>query len=232
MCLNVIWEKLEDKILELERKKEKEGKIHYQCLEEFLRRIDPNLNFERNFKRRKDCTNRNRKYRPDIILKKTYAQKDLYFLLEFKRICNGEFNITLLSENKLYLCSDGILSNWEDFIRGGKSNYPNKDRDGIGQIKGYVLCSDYGDNEVYGIITNGFLWVIFNYNNSTNYDDIARKSVEEDNIIYFKLPEDIEAFRCFFLEVNGDGLHNWRSLRKRMMKNKLIVINHEEEEIS
>jgi len=107
-------------------------------------------------------------------------------------------------ENNCRLGSNGELINFEQYLEG-EVEYPNRDGDGIGQVRGYfyiLMYYGYLHENAFAILTNGECWVVFNFRRPQNIDnrdeilEIARSGLlNEDERNCYRLPQDFEVLR-------------------------------------
>jgi len=116
-------------------------------------------------------------------------------IIEFKRSSVLLQSIYYDSESsKLIFKRGGTLENYERWKNGGKE-YPAQNGDWVGQLRGYFL-SMYEENKLekdsFSILTNGLLWVIFQFDPEKEVVD----SVADSEIVSsFVLPEDYEKLK-------------------------------------
>ena len=128
---------------------------------------------------------------------------DIYspnLLIEYKKPDSDELKAQLKGE-EILLKSRGVLENYEDF-ENCKKGFPNRDKDGIGQIRGYwYYLRKYGKIKpnAVSILTNGKIWIIFCFRNCEE----PLRGIEDNEILLavdIEKPKHCEILKEFFRE--------------------------------
>ena len=171
--IDELIDKIDEKLLELLKIiNNDEGEVHYQIIKEILQLLVPDIKFDADEKNKKP----DKEARVDCYYHCRNNARIIPFFIEFKKTTSAEFSKSVMLYHLYKLYKDHpnseIASDVEEILRTlqlgqlkkeSDGNYQNQDKDEVGQSKRYYYKLKEENEVKLSIVTDGFLWIVFNF---------------------------------------------------------------------